>query len=535
MEDEEVTAITKTNTLRDYLRVLFRHKAVIITTFITIMTAVLIGSQLKTPTYEAQTTMLVTATKKVTSPYYRQMLAYPDEVSKTQSRIILSNPVIGRTVKTLHLDERPIDYENQFNSWFKSALMDSKYRKLKVEINAMTPEQRKEFLFRRAVSNLKKNIETETMLKTDLFTIKVQDFDPEEAAKIANAVSRAYVIFDLEMQLAEFQMLFGKKHSRSVQLKDNIEMMKTRLSGNVLSDELEAIGPGSVKIVEQAIIPRQPSTINKPFIYGLAFLLSGVMGVLLAFGFDRLEQTFRSPDDLEKFLNIPFLGSISKRNSKDEVLIGDANPASTKYVQSFQDISGQIGLLMRDRNLKSILVIDAEGSGETAAVIANLGIYSSRKEGHKVLIIDADLRSPSISGLFDISNKPGLVDVLEGKVSFKDAVRHIGHNLYVLPSNKTAFNPLTLVGSSMMSDVIRKAGEEYEITFIACADLRHYTDAVILSSIVDGTVLIVNEGGVKRQVVMNAIAPLAQKKANLLGVVLNNRVYEIPDVIYKLT
>ncbi|GBD97592.1 tyrosine-protein kinase YwqD [bacterium BMS3Abin06] len=535
MEGEVVTAITKTNTLRDYLRVLFRHKAVIITTFVTIITAVFIGSQLQTPYYTAQSMMFVTAKKRVESPYYKQMPEKPAEVIRAQSLIALSNPVMERTVRTLHLDQRPLDYEKQFSSKLKAALIDYRLRKLKAKVEAMTPEQKKEFLFRMAVKNLKENIETKMILQTGLFTIKVKDFDPEEAARIANTVSRAYVIFDLEMQLTEFQLRFGEKHSSSVQLKDNIEMMKKRLNGELLSNELEAIGPGSVKIVEQAITPRSPSTMNKPLMFALSFMLSGVLGVLFAFGFDRLEQTFKSPQDVEKYLNVPFLGSIPKRKPKDKLLIDDANPDSTRYVQSFQDLSGQIGLLMRDRNLKSILIIDAEGSGENAAVIANLGIYSSRKAGYKVLIIDADLRSPSISGLFDISNKPGLVDVLEGKVSFKDAVRHIGHNLYVLPSNKTAFNPLTLVGSSMMSDVIRKAGEEYEITFIACADLRHYTDAVILSSIVDGTVLIVNEGGVKRQVVMNAIAPLAQKKANLLGVVLNNRVYEIPDVIYKLT
>ena len=530
-----MTAITRTNTLRDYLKILFRHKVVIITTYITIMAAVFISIEFKTPYYEAVTTMLVRASTKVESPYYRPMVVYPAEVAKTQSAIILSNPVIERTVRSLGLDKRPIDYAQQFNSPIKSALMASRYEQFKSKLEAMEPEEREEILFRNAVQNLKGNIETKTVLQTNLLTITARDFDPEEAARIANAVSRAYVIFDLEMQLAEFQARFGEKHSSSVQLRDYIETMKAQLNGELLVDEVKAIGPGTVKIVEQAIPPGSPSVTNKPVALGLAFLLSGVVGGLLAFGFDRLEQTFRSPHDVERFLDVPFLGSIPKRKPKDKLLITEAGPSSTKYALSFQDISAQIDLLMKDKNLKSVLLTDAEGSGETAAVIANIGICSSRYAGHRTLIIDADLRSPSISGIFDISDKPGLVDVLEGKVSFKDAVRHIGHNLYVLPSNNTAFNPVTLVGSSMMTDVIRRAEEEYEITFIACADLSHYTDAVILSSIVDGTVLVVNEGRVKRQVVMAAIAPLAQKKAVLLGAVLNNRIYEIPDVIYKMT
>lgn len=593
-------AIAKSNTFRDYLRILFRHKAVIITTFITIMAATVVGVYLKTPYYEAETTMLVTASKKVKSPFYREMRAYPNEVVKTQTRLILSNPVIERTVRVLGLDKRPVDYEDQFSSGLKSLFMAPKYKNLKSEIEAMTPEEKETFLFRRAVKNLKGSIDTEMFLQTELFTISVKDFDPEEAAKIANAVSRAYVIFDLELQLAEFQVRFGEKHSSSVQLRDYISLMKARLSGELFPHEIDTIGPGSVKIIEQAVKPSRPSTINKAVVFSLAFVLSGTLGIILAFGFDRMGQTFRTPNDVERLLDVPFLGSIPKRkpdetlllgNSNPESarhfrsfhavdhapgkkaidkpligdanpvpakhfesfqmmdtapkrksnakpLVGDTNPVAARHFQSFQNLSGQIDLLIKDKNLQSILVVDAEGSMETAAVIANLGIYLSRNAGHKVLIIDADLRSqwsPSISGIFNISNKPGLTHVLEGRISFDDAVRHMGHNLHVLPSNKTTFNPLTLVGSSMMADLIRRAGKEYDLIFISCADLRRFTDAVLLSSIADGTVLVINENKVKRQVVMNALVPLEKKKINLLGVVLNNRTFEIPEVIYNLT
>ena len=535
MEGEEVTAITKTNTLRDYLKILFRHKLVIITTYITIMTAVFVSIELKTPYYEAMTTMLVTAAKKVASPYYRSLVPRATELSKTQSAIILSNPVIERTVRALGLDKRPVDYAQQFNSPLKAALMAPKYERFKAKLEAMEPEEREELLFRNAVQSLKGSIATSTLLQTDLLTITARDFDPEEAARIANAVSRAYVIFDLEMQLAEFQVRFGEKHSSSVQLRDYINTMKERLSGELLLNEVEAIGPGSVKVIEQAIAPESPSAANQKAALVLAFGLSGVVGVLLAFGFDRLEQTFRSPQDVEKYLDIPFLGSIPKKKPKEELLITKPTPSPTRYALSFQDLSAQVDLLMKDKNLKSVLVTNAEEPGETAAVIANLGICSSRNAGHKTLIIDANLRAPSVSGIFDILDKPGLTDVIEGKVSFEDAVRHMGDNLYVLPSNNTALNPVTLVGSSMMTDLIKRAEEKYERTFIACADIRRYTDAVILSSVAGGTILIINEGKVKRQVVMTAIAPLLHKKAALLGAVLNNRIYEIPDVIYKMT
>jgi len=262
--------------------------------------------------------------------------------------------------------------------------------------------------------------------------------------------------------------------------------------------------------------------------------MSIVLAIMLAFGFEYFDQTFKSPQDVETFLNIPFLGSVPKKKSKDKLLIKDTN-LTTEYTRSFQTLSDQIYLLIKDKNLKTLLITDAEGSEETAAVVANLGIYLANRAGHKVLIIDANLRNPSIHKILNTSDNPGLADVLEDKVSFDLAIQDMDSNLAVLTSGKTEFNPCTLLDSSMMSDVIKKAKDRYDIVFINCADLRNFTDAVMLSSFTDGTAIVVNEGEVRKHIVKSAIAPLEQKKANLIGVILNNRSFAIPKIIYKLT
>ncbi len=527
---------TEKSTLRDYLRVLFRHKIVIIITLITIMTTVFVGLELKTPVYEAQITMLITATTRVTSTYFRELRTFRDfGVLLTQSELVTSRPVLEYTVKTLRLDQRPLDYEKQFSSKLKADLIDYRLKKRKAKIEAMTPEKKEVFLFRIATKSLGKNIEVKPIRDSNLFTIRVKDFDPEEAARIANVVSRSYIIFTLEMQLTEFQLKFGEKHSSTVQLMDHIEIMKKRLNGELITNELEAIGPGSVKVVEQAVIPLEPLKTNKIFIIFIAFFVSGVLGGILAFGFDYLDQTFKSYQDVEKFLNLPFLGSIPKRRSKDTLLIDIKRTLNTPYMRSYQNLSDQIYLLMRDKNLNSVLITDAEASEDLTVVIANIGIYLSQKAGFRVLIIDADLRTPSISKIFKISSAPGLTDVLEGKISFEDTIQNLGFSLYVLPAGETVFNPVSLLGSSIMSEVIKKAKEQYEIIFINCADLKNFSDAVILAPIMDGIILVVNEGRVERQVVKTAVAPLELKNANLIGVILNNHKLAIPRIVYKLT
>ena len=97
-------------TLRDYMRVLFRQKSVTIVTFFTVMATVAAGLMFKTPVYEAQVKMLISAEKQLSSPYYRELLGQRVEVALTQSEIVKSNPVIERAVRVLGLFRRPLDY-----------------------------------------------------------------------------------------------------------------------------------------------------------------------------------------------------------------------------------------------------------------------------------------------------------------------------------------------------------------------------------------------------------------------------------------
>jgi len=526
-------ANTKMTTLRDYIRILFKHKRMIVAVFIIVMVTVYIALQLKTPVYEAQVKILVSALKETEAAYYREL--WPGRntsVAYTQSEIVKSRTVIERAVRALGLYQRPLDYEKNFASKLKSALIDYRLNKLNSKLEELTPEQKQAFLFNKAVEDLEQNIEVKPIRETDVFTINVRDFNPVAAAIIANTVSRSYVIFDLEQQIVELQLKYGEKHSTVTQLNNYIKQLYKTLDGKRVSD-IEALGPASVKIIEQAQIAPEPvGMIGRRLGLIFAFFTSIFLGVMIAFISEYLDQTFKSPQDIESYLNIPFLGSIPKRKSKDKLLIRDADQI-TKYTQSYQNLSDQIFLLIKDKNLKSLLITDAEALDETAAVIANIGSYLAHKAAHKVLVIDANLRNPSISNVFNISNSPGLTDVLEEKISFEDAVQDLGSNLYVLPAGQTALNPTIFLSSSMMSDVMKKAREQYEIVFVNCADIKNFADGVILSSITDGVALVVNEGKVRRQVVKEAITPLEQKKINIIGVILTNRKYVIPEIIYK--
>jgi len=141
----------------------------------------------------------------------------------------------------------------------------------------------------------------------------------------------------------------------------------------------------------------------------------------------------------------------------------------------------------------------------------------------RVLIIDADLRRPSMHEKLHISNEKGLSDVLVGMVPFDDAVRPTGHpGVSVITSGRRAPNPVGLLQSNAFDVVLKRAIERFEYVVVDCPALRPVVDSVVLGIKTDGTVLVVSSATSEGRIVRSAIDKLrAVGSINILGVVLN--------------
>jgi capsular exopolysaccharide synthesis family protein len=520
--------------LLDILRVIFSHKIIIFTMFIIVMLSVYIGLELRTPMYQSSVRMLVAGTMQKDLEYQREL--GPGSLIQTHMNLVKSRPIIERTVKALKLYQIPIDYERKFTTRLNAQYIDYKTKKIKKNLEKMTDENRKAFLYNRAMSRLQGNISTHRVQEASIFAISVKDFSPVGAAIIANALSRSYVIFDLEQQIAELRLIYGEKNSTIIKLKKHIEHLKESLDGRILPD-IEAIGPASVKIVSQAGLGAPiEMTPSKPSALMIGFIMSVVSSLILSFLFDYFNQTFRSPKDVRRYLNMPILGSIPKRKLKDKNIMINTNPKTTIYTRSIVNLTNTLYLLNKEHNYKSFLLADAESSKFTSKTIADLGICLSQNTAQKILIIDANFKMQKIPKIFNISPNPGLSEILKGDISFEEAVKVLNSNLSVLPAGDMSMNSkIALLESDKMSEVMEKAKKHYNIVIIHCSDLRNFTDVAIVSNFVDGIILIINEGKVKRHIVKNTIAPLLNKKVNIMGVILNNRKFVIPKLFYKLT
>jgi len=496
------------------------------------MTTVIIGLELKTPEYKAKVKMLVVGDKQIDSPYYNELPGYRNaEVTLTQGEIVKSNDIIERVVKTLKLDERPIDHEKEFCSPLREKLIAPDIAKFEARLEQMAPEEKKAYLLRRAMDALRVRIEVEPIQYTSLFTIAVRDFDRFLATKIVNLLSRVYVMFDVKLQMVEIQQQYGDKHPMVKQLKDTIENMEKRFTDEDLSG-IESIGPMSVKIVESAQVPLKPSSTSKTKVFLFAAFLGVFLGLCLSFGFEYMDNTFKSPQDIETFLDLPVLGYTTKKNLAESALIKNMH-ATTNYSQSYRVLSDQMYLLLKEKKLKTVLFSSTLLKEGTSTIVANLGIQLANRLNHKILVVDANLRDSSMHKLFRIPGDPGLAGVLEEKATIQEAIIEVDSNLSVLSAGKTFLNPITLLNSTKMLEIIKTVKEKYEIILFDGTNLGIFKDTYVLAPCLDSFALVIKECTSRQQIVKRAIEPFKGNGVNMLGVIFNQRSFYIPRSIYN--
>jgi len=201
-------------------------------------------------------------------------------------------------------------------------------------------------------------------------------------------------------------------------------------------------------------------------------------------------------------------------------LIVHNNPKSP-VSEAYRGIRTNIQFANIDNNIKTILMTSATpGEGKTTT-LCNVAMTLA-DAGHKVIIIDCDLRKPRIHKFFEISNKEGITDILLKGEDFKKFIKGDLHpNLHIITSGKIPSNPSEILYSKAMKSFIEKLKEEYDYVFIDTPPVIAVTDAAIMSSYIDGVVLVCSSGNIEIDMAKKAKESLEKVNANMLGVVLN--------------
>ncbi|MGI8787268.1 MAG: GumC family protein [Pyrinomonadaceae bacterium] len=301
----------------------------------------------------------------------------------------------------------------------------------------------------------------------------------------------------------------------------------------------------NISVAEIAIPPDVPISPRRlTTVMGMLFL-STLFGMGLALFLEYLDDTIRTTEEIETYLGLPALAAIPRIDSMPKrklLLVGakedgeDAavdptsellihNDSRSSLAEAYRQLRTSILLSTAGHAPKSLLITSSLPSEGKTTTAINTAI-SLAQTGAKVLIIDADMRRPRLHSVFNISNAEGLSTLLASELSDENISDIINYDeeakLHLLPSGPVPPNPAELIGSEQMSNLLKILQTKYTHVVVDSPPIASFTDGVLIASMVDGVILVVNAGKSSRQVVRRSRQLLMDIGAKIFGVVLNN-------------
>jgi capsular exopolysaccharide synthesis family protein len=279
------------------------------------------------------------------------------------------------------------------------------------------------------------------------------------------------------------------------------------------------VAANNISIVDNATAPTEPSKPNILLNMALASLLGLGFGALAAFVLEALDETLATPDDVEKKLGVPVLGVVpllDKGKSPSEAL-GDIR---SPFSEAYYSIRTALQFSTTEGAPRSLLISSsrpAEGKSTTAyAVALNLA-----RIGKRVLLIDGDLRNPSMHRVVGLENEHGMSNLLSGSTDLASVVQRTAHeNLHFIPCGPLPPNPAELWGGDRLREFLAEARANFDHVVIDGPPVLGFADAPVLASAVNGVVFVLESRGTRRGQARGALRRLQVGRAHLLGAVL---------------
>jgi succinoglycan biosynthesis transport protein ExoP len=312
-----------------------------------------------------------------------------------------------------------------------------------------------------------------------------------------------------------------------------------------------ASGVSNIFVSDWASEPQSPSFPKTGLLVTLATIIGLFLGAAIAWTLEFMDNRIHSTDDVSDTTELPLLGvipqfgGVSEKRSllslpfgatggtnenQSDLPLAQTTPASVSYRQPSAVVAEALrtiraGLLLSsiDSTVRTIVITSADkGEGKTT-IAANLALSLAQAD-YKVLLIDADLRETSLSRLFpEIEGKRGLSEILSGQVAGEDVIVHAGVPcLDLLGSGARPPNPAEMAGSKRMRELLTTAKSRYDFVLIDTPPVLPVADTLMLSSAVDGVLMVSRSGKTTRRNLREAHRRLASVQASMVGIVLND-------------
>lgn len=488
--------------LRAYLSILNRRKWLVILSVLAGTLIAVILTVLATPQYTASSTVRVLTIGSGAITTARPDIIYTERLVATYSRILTGNTVGQQIKRDLNLETKP-------------------------------------------------TITVQNIPGTELIRISAEAPDPEDARDVANAAAEFLVnanrefysggtgqslqqILSEQLQTAEAErdrareeyeatLAASPQNELSIAIaRDALELRERTYTSLLTQYETarleEAVQANAISIVEPAQAPSRPSKPNPLVNIALGFALGLVTGVGLAFLAENLDTTLYTTDQIEAATQIPMVGQIPA--SKEDLTIARLGSGQYPQLESFRRLRTNI-LASGDNGSQVVLLTSAKRGEGKSTVSSNLAVTIAQS-GREVVVVDCDLRLPTVHKLFDLPNKRGLTNILAGEVTYDEAIQYSAFpRVQVISSGPLPPNPTELLGSQRMVDLIEQLKDKFDFIVLDTPALLSVADAAVLAPAVDNVILVVAQSQTRRGDVQSVLQQLANVRVKSMEVVVN--------------
>lgn len=341
----------------------------------------------------------------------------------------------------------------------------------------------------------------------------------QEAEKRVFALGDAKIDYDLMEQKLKrveliYQTILSKAREFDIGTKDILQNMK---------------------VVDQAVVPSKPVKPNKPLIF-VASIIGGLgLALFLAFFVNFLDDSIKSQEDVENILHLPFLGYIPNIKSTSVVerdLQSHLHPTSSP-AEGFRTLRAAVSLAKNSEKLRVIGVTSTIPSEGKSLVASNFAIVTAQT-GLRTLLVDADLRRPSVHKAFQLQSPVGLSAYLAERVNNIAEIAHTTDvpNLDVICCGATPSNPSELISSKRMVQFLDDAAQRYDRVVLDCPPVSAVADPLVVGAMADGMIFVTKFNKIRREHAVRSVQRIQDAGIHLIGLVLNDIDFEGKDSYY---
>ncbi len=488
--------------MRTYMVILWRHKWIVVLAIVITAILATAASLVATPIYISSAKLRVATIGSGVIEVIRPDINYTERLMNTYANIITSDSARGDIMRKLDLEDPP-------------------------------------------------TIRVEMIPGTELIKINSEATDPEIARDVTNAVTELLIdqsrelyagggqttqeILSNQISQIEEELMEARSNYESLLLAspdDSVAItaatqsieLKERTYAYLLDQYEsarvnEALRANAVTVIEPAYVPLQPAKPRIELNIVLGILVGLIVGIGLALLFDNLDRTLYSSAEIEAATRLSTIGIIPK--SKKQLLLVDHKQDLLPQLEAFKRMRTNILASAAGQEPWTFLITSAErGEGKTT-IASNLAVVIAQS-GRRVIVVDCDLRLPTLHKVFSLPNQRGLTDVLIGKMALSQVVNKTDvARLLVISSGALPPNPSELLGSPQMVNLIGKMQKNFDFVLMDTPALLSVTDASVLVPYVNDVILVAAQGHIRQDAVQMVCQELANAQAKSINIVVN--------------